>query len=128
MARALNDTGKLGMTKNSVLQIQHDHLGSHLLGIWKNANIYRLLKQLKLTSEAAAGLYMNPDISAFTWYADVFKRPTQPTIGTTPYPCIPRAQTAYISKDAGGETTNTIALRNWALLAYLHLFTKNRKS
>ena len=63
------------------MQLQHDHLGMHNTGRkGKNANHYRLIKQLELASEA--GLSIRPFVDTSdespTDADDLFRRPHMP--------------------------------------------------
>ena len=83
LTRALNDPGKLGIITRALMQLQHDHLGMHNTAqMGKNANHYRLIKQLELASEA--GLSIRPvvdtadDSSTAADADDLFRRPHLP--------------------------------------------------
>lgn len=77
LTRALNDTGKLGTITKHLMQLQHEHLGlHHTWQMGKNANHYRIMKQLELASEA--GLRIRPivrqDSSPSTGNDNIFSR------------------------------------------------------
>ena len=87
LTRALNDAKKLGIMSRSLLEMRHNHLGSHptwrMGSLGRYANQYRLLKQLELTSEAGVYMRQARGMSTSTEYADAFKRPDVPK---APYP------------------------------------------
>ena len=81
LTRALNDPGKLGIITRALMQLQHDHLGMHNMGqMGKNANHYRLIKQLELASEAVLSIRPVLDTAdgLSTDADDLFRRPHMP--------------------------------------------------